>query len=103
MSESNGHCVTIVGTGSYLPAQVVTNEDISNRVDTSDEWIQQRTGIKTRRYVDFDNEGSGDYEGESKFGLLAGGDFFANPNVFFTTEFHLFDENAFYFSAGYRF
>ena len=59
MSESNGHCVTIVGTGSYLPAQVVTNEDISKRVDTSDEWIQTRTGIRERR-VAADDEATSD-------------------------------------------
>ena len=54
-------------------------------------------------YVDYDNEGSRDYEGDDKFGMVAGADFFANPNVFFSTEFHLFAENAFYFTAGYRF
>ncbi|WP_062011027.1 beta-ketoacyl-ACP synthase III [Aureimonas sp. AU4] len=36
------------GTGSSLPAQVVTNQDLERRVDTSDEWIQQRTGIRQR-------------------------------------------------------
>jgi 3-oxoacyl-[acyl-carrier-protein] synthase-3 len=36
------------GVGGYLPACVVTNDDLSKRVDTSDEWIQQRTGIKER-------------------------------------------------------
>ncbi|KAF0230869.1 MAG: 3-oxoacyl-acyl-carrier-protein synthase [Beijerinckiaceae bacterium] len=38
----------IVGVGSYLPANRVTNEDLAKRVDTSDEWITQRTGIKAR-------------------------------------------------------
>lgn len=38
----------IVGCGSYLPAQVLTNKDLEARVDTSDEWITQRTGIKQR-------------------------------------------------------
>jgi 3-oxoacyl-[acyl-carrier-protein] synthase-3 len=36
------------GTGSYLPENCVTNEDLAQRVDTSDEWISTRTGIKTR-------------------------------------------------------
>jgi 3-oxoacyl-[acyl-carrier-protein] synthase-3 len=36
------------GVGSYLPARVMTNDEISKLVDTSDEWIQQRTGIKQR-------------------------------------------------------
>lgn len=40
----------IVGTGSYLPENVVTNEDLSHRVETSDEWITERSGIKERRF-----------------------------------------------------
>lgn len=39
----------IAGVGAYLPAQVVTNEDLSARVDTSDAWIRERTGISERR------------------------------------------------------
>jgi 3-oxoacyl-[acyl-carrier-protein] synthase-3 len=38
----------IIGTGSYLPEQIVTNEELSRRVDTSDEWIYSRTGIRQR-------------------------------------------------------
>jgi 3-oxoacyl-[acyl-carrier-protein] synthase III len=38
----------IVGCGSYLPAQILTNDDLAKRVDTSDEWISQRTGIRAR-------------------------------------------------------
>ena len=38
----------IVGTGSYLPKKVVTNDDLSNIMDTSDEWISSRTGIRQR-------------------------------------------------------
>ncbi|MGO3858330.1 beta-ketoacyl-ACP synthase III [Neisseriaceae bacterium CLB008] len=38
----------IMGTGSYLPSQCLTNEDLAKRVETSDEWIVSRTGIKTR-------------------------------------------------------
>ena len=41
----------IIGTGSYVPAQVVTNEDLAKIVDTSDEWIAGRTGIRQRRVV----------------------------------------------------
>lgn len=40
---------SIIGTGSYMPEKVMTNEDISKFVDTSDEWITTRTGIKERR------------------------------------------------------
>ncbi len=39
----------IVGTGSFLPARVLTNSDLEKTVDTSDEWITTRTGIKSRR------------------------------------------------------
>lgn len=38
----------VLGCGTYLPANVVTNQDLEQRVDTSDEWIVQRTGIKSR-------------------------------------------------------
>ncbi|MCZ8187318.1 MAG: ketoacyl-ACP synthase III [Beijerinckiaceae bacterium] len=38
----------IIGTGSYLPANRVTNADLARKVDTSDEWITQRTGIRAR-------------------------------------------------------
>jgi 3-oxoacyl-[acyl-carrier-protein] synthase-3 len=40
----------VVGTGSYLPANVVMNKDLEDRLDTTDEWIVQRTGI-TRRHI----------------------------------------------------
>jgi len=40
---------TIIGTGSYLPDNILTNEDIAKLVETSDEWITSRTGIKERR------------------------------------------------------
>lgn len=39
----------IAGTGSYLPENVVTNADLEKRVDTTDEWIRTRTGIRERR------------------------------------------------------
>jgi 3-oxoacyl-[acyl-carrier-protein] synthase-3 len=41
--------VRIAGTGSYLPERVVTNHDLAKVVDTSDEWITSRTGIRERR------------------------------------------------------
>jgi 3-oxoacyl-[acyl-carrier-protein] synthase-3 len=40
--------IHIIGTGSYLPAKVLTNHDLEKMVDTSDEWITTRTGIKER-------------------------------------------------------
>lgn len=41
----------IAGIGMYVPEQVVTNQDLKKYMDTSDEWIQERTGIKERRYA----------------------------------------------------
>jgi 3-oxoacyl-[acyl-carrier-protein] synthase-3 len=46
----------ITGLGKYLPEQVVTNDDLSKMMDTNDEWIQERTGIKERRWVKKDSE-----------------------------------------------
>ncbi len=42
----------IVSFGAYLPPKVVTNKDLEKMMDTSDEWIQQRSGIKERRWVE---------------------------------------------------
>ena len=41
----------IIGAGSYLPERILTNDDLSKMVDTSDEWIYTRSGIKTRHIV----------------------------------------------------
>jgi 3-oxoacyl-[acyl-carrier-protein] synthase-3 len=41
----------IVGCGAYLPETVLTNEELARRVDTSDEWIRERTGIRQRHIV----------------------------------------------------
>ena len=42
----------ITGLGHYVPENVVTNDDLSKFIDTSDSWIQERTGIKERRWID---------------------------------------------------
>lgn len=49
----------IIGTGSYLPAKVLTNKDLEKMVETSDEWIVSRTGMKERR-IAADNEFTSD-------------------------------------------
>ncbi len=49
----------IIGTGSYLPEKILTNSDLAGLVDTSDEWIQQRTGIR-QRHIAADNETTSD-------------------------------------------
>lgn len=43
----------IVGVGHYLPERVVTNNDLVNLMDTSDEWIRERSGIEERRFATF--------------------------------------------------
>ncbi|HYA28961.1 MAG TPA: 3-oxoacyl-ACP synthase, partial [Acidobacteriota bacterium] len=55
MSGSQRRSV-ILGTGSEVPSRVVTNRDLEKMVDTSDEWITVRTGIKERRILE---EGKG--------------------------------------------
>ena len=42
----------ITGTGMYVPGRIVTNDDLAERMDTSDEWIRQRSGIAERRWVE---------------------------------------------------
>ncbi|RME66418.1 MAG: ketoacyl-ACP synthase III, partial [Nitrospirae bacterium] len=49
----------ILGTGSYVPEKVLTNHDLEKMVDTSDEWIRERTGIRQRR-IAADNEATSD-------------------------------------------
>lgn len=41
----------ITGLGYYVPENIVTNDDLSKIIDTNDEWIQERTGIKQRRHI----------------------------------------------------
>ena len=41
----------VLGIGAYLPANIVTNDDLAKKMDTSDEWIRTRTGIRERRIV----------------------------------------------------
>jgi 3-oxoacyl-[acyl-carrier-protein] synthase III len=48
----------IVGTGSYLPEKTVTNDDLAKIVETSDEWIVSRTGIRERHYAADDQSAS---------------------------------------------
>ena len=52
MTQAFGRGVRIAGTGRAVPAKVVTNHDLAKIVDTSDEWIVQRTGIRARHRAD---------------------------------------------------
>jgi 3-oxoacyl-[acyl-carrier-protein] synthase III len=49
IGRSNGAPVSITGLGTYAPERVLTNDELAELVDTSDEWITERTGIKERR------------------------------------------------------
>jgi 3-oxoacyl-[acyl-carrier-protein] synthase III len=49
---ANGRPVSITGLGCYVPDRVLTNHDLAEMVDTSDEWIVERTGIRERRIAD---------------------------------------------------
>jgi 3-oxoacyl-[acyl-carrier-protein] synthase-3 len=55
---------SIIGTGSYLPEKVLTNDDLSKIVDTSDEWITTRTGIK-ERHIAADDQATSDLAAEA--------------------------------------
>lgn len=66
MNTANSGCLrsVVVGAGAYLPSTVLTNQDLEKRLDTSDEWIVQRTGIKSRHIAAAD-------EATSSLGLRA--------------------------------
>jgi 3-oxoacyl-[acyl-carrier-protein] synthase-3 len=49
IGTANGVAISITGLGSHVPERVVTNDDLSELMDTSDEWIRERTGIRERR------------------------------------------------------
>src|ERR1700719_3189056 len=57
-SAKSNRTVSIVGTGSYTPEKILTNADLTKMVDTSDEWITVRTGIKERRVAAKDETSS---------------------------------------------
>jgi 3-oxoacyl-[acyl-carrier-protein] synthase-3 len=50
----------ILGAGHYVPTKVVTNDDLAKLMPTTDEWIQQRSGIKERRFIEEDGIGASD-------------------------------------------
>ncbi len=59
----------IISVGSYLPKKIVTNDDLSKVVDTSDEWITTRTGIK-KRHIAAENESTSDLALNAAFDAL---------------------------------
>jgi 3-oxoacyl-[acyl-carrier-protein] synthase-3 len=51
IATTNSRPVSITGLGCHVPDRVVTNDDLAKLVDTSDEWIRERTGIRERRFA----------------------------------------------------
>jgi len=60
----------IIGTGSYLPPKIVTNDDLAKQMDTSDEWIRTRTGIR-QRHIAEPSQASSDLAVEASRAALA--------------------------------
>ena len=52
IGSANGIAISITGLGSYAPERVLTNDDLSTMMDTNDEWIRERTGIRERRIAE---------------------------------------------------
>ena len=67
---SKGRRVKIAGLSTYVPPRVLTNQDLEKLVETSDEWILQRTGIKERHVVD-PGVATSDLAKEAALGALA--------------------------------
>ena len=49
IAQTNGRPISITGLGCHVPERVVTNDELATMVDTNDEWIRERTGIRERR------------------------------------------------------
>ena len=49
IGKARGDPISITGLGAHVPERVLTNDELSTLVDTSDEWIMARTGIRERR------------------------------------------------------
>lgn len=63
----------IIGTGGYLPSKVLTNHDLEKMVDTSDQWIRERTGIEKRHIAEADETTCDLAEQASKLAIEAAG------------------------------
>ncbi len=71
MNQQNNQVINskIVGTGGYLPKKIMTNEDLEKIVDTSDEWIKERTGIE-QRHIAAKNQTTSDLAYEASIQAL---------------------------------
>jgi len=69
-SPNSLQTVSIIGTGAYLPEKIVTNDDLAKVVDTNDEWIYSRTGMRERR-IARDDQATSDLAAEAAKVALA--------------------------------
>ncbi len=69
-SPNSLQTVSIIGTGVYLPEKIVTNDDLAKVVDTNDEWIYSRTGMRERR-IARDDQATSDLAAEAAKAALA--------------------------------
>ncbi len=60
----------ITGVQGYVPDYILTNKELETMVDTTDEWIVSRTGVKERRILKAEGKGSSDLGAEAIKGLL---------------------------------
>jgi 3-oxoacyl-[acyl-carrier-protein] synthase-3 len=74
MTQLTGKSVVISGIGSYAPPHILTNDDLSKMVETTDDWIRSRTGIRERRIA-------GPDETTSDLAARAGGEAIANAGL----------------------
>ena len=71
--EDGRPATRILGTGSYIPHRIVTNDELAQHVDTSDDWIRARTGIQQRRRAAADETTSDMAVAAAKSALAASG------------------------------
>jgi 3-oxoacyl-[acyl-carrier-protein] synthase III len=62
---------SITAVGGYVPENILSNEDLSKMVDTSDEWITSRTGIKERRIINEPGVGTSDLGARAVLDLIS--------------------------------
>src|SRR5213593_388997 len=75
--DFKGRTCSIISVGSYVPDKVLTNADLEKRVETSDEWITTRTGIKERR-VAAENEFTSDMAAKAAMSAMQRGNITAD-------------------------
>jgi len=73
MTSHHTFRAVVAGTGAYLPEKILTNKDLEKTLDTSDDWITERTGIRERRIAAKDESASVMGAKAAKQALEAGG------------------------------